>query len=311
MRTVQRLQLHGGSERSGGHRDVKRAPQVVPLAGVHRVLEDVDLDVQVACGAAAGADLALAHELQAGAGVHSGGYLDVEGSTRANPAVPRALRARTRVDGAEAAALGTRPSGHDLAQEGTLDVADLPTSPADVTRDELAAVGGPASTTGRTRHSGVDLDLLGRAEHRRSEVDVHPQERVLPTPGATTRPAAAGLAEEGIEDVGEGEPVAGHAARSGAAAAQGVATQVVHLPLARVGEHLVGVADGLEHLLVLGVAADVRVVLASESTIGTLDVVGRGVAGYSEHLVVVGGHVSPSRVCQTPVVRPVIRPRSG
>ena len=54
----------------------------------------VDLDVQVAGGAAAGADLALARELDARAVVDTGRDLHRQGAAGADPAVAGALRAR-------------------------------------------------------------------------------------------------------------------------------------------------------------------------------------------------------------------------
>ena len=83
-----------------------------------RVRQLVDLDVQVAGGAAAGADLALARELDAGAVVHTGRDLDREGAAGADAAVARALRARGRHHRAEALALRAGARGHDLAEEG-------------------------------------------------------------------------------------------------------------------------------------------------------------------------------------------------
>ncbi|GAA3234924.1 hypothetical protein GCM10020256_52400 [Streptomyces thermocoprophilus] len=68
----------------------------------------VDLDVQVAGGAAAGADLALPGELDAGAVVDTGGDLHGECAPRADAAVAGALRARRGHDRAEALALGGR-----------------------------------------------------------------------------------------------------------------------------------------------------------------------------------------------------------
>ena len=95
------------------------------MAGEGRVRVDVDLDVEVTGRAAAGADLALLGELDAGAVVDTGGDLDVEGATRADPAVAGALAARVGDDRAEAAAGGARAQRADLAEERPLHHGDL------------------------------------------------------------------------------------------------------------------------------------------------------------------------------------------
>ena len=88
------LQLERGAQRGGGHRHLDRAVQVVAAPGEDRVRALDHLDVQVAGRPAAGADLALAGELDAGAGVDPGRDLDGQRAAGAHPAVAGALAAR-------------------------------------------------------------------------------------------------------------------------------------------------------------------------------------------------------------------------
>ena len=129
---VQRLQRHLGAERRRRHREGDRAVQVVAAPLEDRVRPLVDLDVQVAGGAAAGADLALAGELDARAVVDPGRDLDGERAAGADPAVAGALGARGRDDGAEALALRARPGRHDLAEEGPVHLRHLAAAAAHV-----------------------------------------------------------------------------------------------------------------------------------------------------------------------------------
>ena len=75
---------------------VDGAVQVVALPPEQRVRPLDDLDEQVAGRAAAGAGLALAGELDPGAGVDAGRDLDGERPAGAHPAVAAALVARVR-----------------------------------------------------------------------------------------------------------------------------------------------------------------------------------------------------------------------
>ena len=77
-----------------------------------------------------------------------------------------------------------------------------------------------------------------------------------------------------------------------AAGRERVAAEVVQLALLRVGEHLVGLGDLLEALLLVRV--HVRVQLAGQPPVGLLDLLGRRVPRDAEHGVVVGlvaGHL--------------------
>ncbi|KOX27782.1 hypothetical protein ADL06_14065, partial [Streptomyces sp. NRRL F-6491] len=85
----------------------------------------VDLDVQVAGGATAGADLALSRELDAGAVIDSGRELDRKGAAgEERLAAPGQGRPGTG-EVAEARALRAGTEGHYLTQEGPGDLGDL------------------------------------------------------------------------------------------------------------------------------------------------------------------------------------------
>ena len=79
--------------------------QVVAAALEDRVRALEDLDVEVAGGAVAGADLTLTGELDAGAGVDSGGDAHGHRPASADASLARAVRAGVRDDRAETAAL--------------------------------------------------------------------------------------------------------------------------------------------------------------------------------------------------------------
>ena len=93
-----------GAEGGRRHGDVQGRVQVVALADVGGVVVDPDLHVEVAGGAAGGAGLALAGQLDAGAGGHAGRNLDGQGAAAADPALAAALVAGILDDGAEALA---------------------------------------------------------------------------------------------------------------------------------------------------------------------------------------------------------------
>src|ERR687898_713231 len=159
---VERLELDRRAQCRRGHGQCDRAVQVVPAPREHRVRPDGQLDVEIAWRAAAGPDLALARELDAGARVDTGRDLDGEVTAGADPAVTRALDARPRVVRAEPVALRTWPRSHDLAEERALDLADLAPARTGRARDELAARGRTGAVAGTAHHRGVDLELFRR-----------------------------------------------------------------------------------------------------------------------------------------------------
>src|SRR5690606_37764910 len=94
-----------------------RAVQVVAPAFEDRVRALDDLQEEVAGGPSAGADLALAGELDVGAVLDAGRNPDLDRAPGAHPALAGALHARVADHAAVAAALRARAGGHDLAEE--------------------------------------------------------------------------------------------------------------------------------------------------------------------------------------------------
>src|SRR5690606_2936029 len=97
----------------------------VAVAHEDLVLLFEHLDVEIAGGAAAGADLALGREADAHPVADTGGHLDGDLAAGTHAAVAAALAAGIRDRLADTAAGGARPGRHDLAEERTLDGLDL------------------------------------------------------------------------------------------------------------------------------------------------------------------------------------------
>jgi hypothetical protein len=74
---------------------------------------------------------------------------------------------------------------------------------------------------------------------------------------------------------------------------EGVGAHVVHLPLAGVGENLVGLGDLLEPLLGLRIRIDVGMQFPGQPTVGLLDLFGIGVSPDPEDAVVIVRHTHP------------------
>ena len=277
---------------AGGHRDRDRGVQVAAVPVERGVVRDVDLDVEVAGRSAARADLALLGQLDAGAGVDARRDLDGQGAARADAAVTGALPARVGDDRAEAAAGRTRPQRADLTEERPLHVGHLAGAATRLARDRVRARGRTFAVAGRADDGGVDLELARDTERRLGQVDLEPDQRVLPAPhpgprsaGGAARPRLA--AEERVHDVGEREP---GALAEAAHPAEDVAALVVRRLLLRVGEDLVGQADLLEPLLGLRVGVHVGVQLPRQPAVGLLDRLGVRVARHAEHRVGVLAH---------------------
>src|SRR4051812_16397692 len=207
LRAVQRLQGHGRSESGRGHRQPHGGVQVVPAADEGLVRREHDLDVEVAGRPVARADLTLAGELDAGAGVDTGRDLDREVAPRAHASLARALDARVGDHGAVPLAGGARAGGHHRAEERALRGVHLAAAAADVAPPGAGARLGALAVAGGAADGGVDRDLPLAAEDGLGEVDLHPDERVLaaPLPRARTTLGAALAPEEGVHDVGERE----------------------------------------------------------------------------------------------------------
>ena len=92
----------------------------------------VDLDVQVACRPAAGADLALGGQPHPHAVADAGRDLDADLPSGPHPAVAAAAVARIGDDLADAAADRARPRRHHLAEQRALHGLDLAAAAAGV-----------------------------------------------------------------------------------------------------------------------------------------------------------------------------------
>src|SRR5215471_8989357 len=299
---VQRLHRQGRPEGGGHHRDRDRAVEIVALALEDRVRPLDDLKEQVAGRPATGADLPLARELDVRPVLDARRDPDLDGAAGAYPAVRVALGAWPPDDGAVAAAGRTRPGGHHLAEEGPGDLAYLAPAGAHVAGLGVGPGRGALARAGRADHGGVHHQLPGRPERAFGQVEIDPDGGVAAPAGAAARPprARAG-AEERVHDVAEREPGAEPARRAwpGPGPGERIGAQVVHLPLLRVGEHLVGLRDLLEPLLGLRVRVDVRVQLPGEPSVGLLDLVGARVAADAEYPVVVVHDQVPARIWPT------------
>ena len=247
--------------------------------------------------AAAGADLALTGQPDPDAVADTGRDVRPHRAPGADPALAVALPARLGDDLAEAAADRAGPGGDDLAEQRPLDLLDLAGALAHVAGGRAGALGAAVAVADRAQRGGVDRQILGDTGRAFLEGELDRDQRVvaLPDPGPRTAgPAAAAAAEEGVHDVAQAhaaERVA-HAAGTAAAtaAAERVAAQVDHLPLGRVGEHLVGRGDLLELLLGSRIRVDVGMQFPRQFAVGPLDLVRRRALGHAEQAVIVPCH---------------------
>jgi hypothetical protein len=241
------------------------------------VVHHPELDEEVAVRAARRPHLSPAAHLQPGAGVDTGGDVEVQGAPLAHPALAAALDAGVLDHAAVAltAAAGVR---RDHAAEERAHLAlHLPRAAADVAHDRGRAGLAARALAGAAEHRRVDRDLALRAEDHVAQLDVDADHGVVAALGAragTPLPGAE-AAEEGLEDVAE-------AARPARAAAQ-----VVALPLVRIAQHVVGVGDVLEALSGLLAGVHIGVQLPRKPAVRLLDLIGRRIARHPECLVVV------------------------
>ena len=322
--TVQAGDRNLGAERGRGHRHRDRAVQVGPVAGEDVVGQFVDLDVQVAGRAAAGADLALAGEPDAHAVLDPGRHVDRDRALRPDPAVATAIGAGVGDLLAGAGARRARPGGHDLTEQRALDGLDLTRAVADVTGARLGAGRATVATAGRAYDGGVDRDVAVHAQGRLGHAQIEAQQRVRAgaDPAPRAAPAAVGTApEEHVEDVAQAAaeaPAERAAARALTATTERIATEVDHATLLRVRQHLVGRRHLFETVLIGRIGVDVGVQFASELAVGPLDLLAGGVASYAEQAVVVADrfgqrtHFSHSFFgpAETPTARPSVRNRA-
>ncbi len=155
---------------------------------------------------------------------------------------------------------------------------------ADVARHRRGAGLAAGPLAGLAEHGRVDVDVAVDAEDDVAEVQRDPDECVLaalPPRAGTSAALPAGGAEERLEDVAEpAESAAGAAERL-------VAAHVVPRALVGVAQHVVGVGHELEALGCVVAGVHVGVKLPRETPIRLLDVVGGGIAGDAQDLVMV------------------------
>ena len=206
---VEPVERRGRAEDGIRHLHLERREQVVAVAAEDVVVLDLDLEVQVAVRAAGRADLALAGQLQAHAGVDAGRHVDRHRARGAHAALAGAGRARVRDDGAVAAAGAARARGHHVAEQGAHGALDLTGAVADVAGDGRGARRAAADPLQVSQSTAVSTSIVALgAEDDLVEVDLDAQQRVLPALAC----ASAGRCvrrlrrpEEGLEDVAEAE----------------------------------------------------------------------------------------------------------
>ena len=262
--------------------------QVVAVADIGGIRVDPDFDVEVPGRATGGAGLALAGELDAGAGGNTGGDLHRQGPAAADPALAGALVARVLDDRAEALAGAAGRRRHDLAEDGADSPLDLAAAAADVTPFRMAPGTAAGAVAGGAGDGGVDFNLLVYAENGIAEVDPHADQGILAAayPRRRTGLSAAG-AEEGLEDVLEREALTGVAAATEAVVgAVLISGGVVDPALLRIGEDLVGVGYGLEPVRCVRSRVDIRVQGPRQFAVRLLDLFARRFAGDSKNVIV-------------------------
>src|ERR1700730_879826 len=202
---VQAVTRQRGPQRGGDHRDRHRAVQVIalPLEDGVRTLDD--LQEQVAGRAAAGADFALAGQLDVRAVLDARRDPHLDRPSGPHPAVAVALRAGPDQHGAVPAAAGADPGHHHLADERTGDLADLAAAAADVTGLRVGARRGALTGAGGADHGRVHGEFPGGADRPLGGLQLDPDRRVAAALRAAARPAArraaAGRAEELVKQV--------------------------------------------------------------------------------------------------------------
>src|SRR5699024_3924824 len=280
-----RLHAHAAAEHRVHDRDADGAVQVLPVAHEHRVGTLVDLDVEVARGSTAGADLALAGQADTHAVADAGRDACRDGAALTHPPLPGAAAAGVGDDLAGPRTGGARAAGHDVAQQGPLDGLDLPLPLAHPTGGRRGVSRRSLPVAGLTQDRRVDLDLLGDPGGALLEIERHADECVGARLDATAGPAGSAArtaTEERFEDVAQAP--ATEAATSGEAspvtAAGGVVERVAaHVDdpaLLGIGQHLVHRGDLGELLTCLVRRVDIGVQLAGELPVRPLDLGLRG-----------------------------------
>src|SRR5699024_9418329 len=233
---------------------------------------------------------ALAAQLDAGAVLDAGGDAHGDGALGGGAAVPGAGGAGALDHVAVAVAGGARRHRDHLAQQRLGDALHVAGAGAGGAAGGAGAGLAAGAGAALAQHGRPEGDLLRGAEDHVAQLDPHTTQHVTAAALARHRALAAaahaGGAGEHVEDVVEVEagPTAGEAAHPGAAA------HVVLAALVRVGQRLVGLRDPLELLGGVRVRVHVRMEGAGEFAVRLLDLVGRGLAGDAEQVVVVLVH---------------------
>src|SRR5208282_1811740 len=279
-----------GADRRLRKADRRLDYHVVVLAHEHRVLFDVNYDVEIALRSAAVAGLALAAQLEPRAVVHARRNFDRERFVFADSPLSLALGTRVGDDHALAAALSA--GGRD-GKESLLR-ADLAAAAAiGALACAAGAAAGARAVAGFALSQALELyDFLDPAR-RFFELDFEIVAQVVTAPGARTRASAAG-AEEIAEDVGENflealaEVESAEPARTLRPLEGGVTEAVVLRAPLGIGKYLVSLVEFLESLFgffVAGIAIGMK--LNGETTVGFFQFVFAGAAIDTEDFVIV------------------------
>src|SRR5690348_13509412 len=282
-----------------GHAD----REVVAGPAEHLVRGDVHLDVQVTGRPAALTRGSLALELDPLAVRHAGRDARLDGPGAHRPAAPRAHRAGVVDYHAASAALAARLGQREAAQvpAGLAGAVTGRADPGYGTRLGAGPVAGRARSLARqAQRNGGSVDRVSERE-RGLGLDVGP----APRPGLRAapaehpaqqiaQPAAGRVAAAPAEQVAQVEVVSARGARAGGARhSQAPATEqrprlVVLLAPFLVRQDVVRLGDLLEALLRRGVVlVGVGGVFPRQLAVGLLDLIGGGVLGDAEDLVVV------------------------
>src|SRR5215472_5568048 len=287
---IDRRHLDDAAQCGGRHGDRDAAEDIGAFALEQLVGRDGQEDVEIATRRAAQPGLALAGQADAGSVLHARGDGDVEGLVLAAAALAAAGPAGLVDDLAGALAAGAG----GLDGEEALGMADLAAAAAGRAADGLGALLRPAAPASLARRERADADHRLLAAEGLLEADLHVVAQIA---AALARllaaPSAHELAKHLLEDVGETAPGGEVEARRMGAAAMTVlegpvAEAVIGRALLIVLQDVIGLVDFLE--LVLGGLVPriaVRVELHCEPPIGLLELLRRGVARYTEGIVIV------------------------
>ncbi len=242
---------------------------------------------------------------------NAGWNVDGDGALTLDPALAAADFAWRPDHGPFAAAGGTRPDLHELAEHRPGGAAHFAGAVAGAARDRLGPARRTAAAAGRATGHRLDADAAPRAESHVLQRQADRHADVLSAPGVVARHAAAEdplepaeVAHEDVERLGEidvrkagAEPARPRRRRTEA---------VVVGALVGVGKHLVGLGNLLEAGFRFRRGIPIGMKLHREAAIGLLDVVARRLHLDTQHFVEIAHCSNPSirrPVCST---RPMI-----